>query len=223
MGVPGFGVLLARLLNHRRSDAGSLARAAGVAESGLWNVLDGRPPSPSLLNALAPALGLRAADLYVMAGQAVPDKLAPVDTSAAQLVVDLVADGICLPAKLRAQLRHMARSLPQEPRRHLSVVPKRFDHEAGFGAMLGNMLYGNRNLDQGGAAEVIACLTNGRMYVSPSTVVMIGAGRLELTADRLAGFATVLGVPAGDLAAITGIDLRGCARPRTPRPPTSRS
>lgn len=42
--------------------------------------------------------------------------------------------------------------------------------------------------------------------------------RLELTPDRLAGFSTVHGFPAGALAAITGIDVRGYALPKDAAP-----
>lgn len=45
---------------------------------------------------------------------------------------------------------------------------------------------------------------------------MVGAGRKALTADLVADFATVLGIPAGDLAALTG--TMPSAEPHSPRP-----
>ena len=73
--------------------------------------------------------------------------------------------------------------------------------------MVANMLYSNRNLSWGGAALALACCSKGRMYVSASTVAMVGGGRVELTSDRVADLSTVLDFPAGDLTAITGIPL----------------
>ncbi|MFD0692277.1 hypothetical protein [Actinomadura fibrosa] len=203
---PGFGVLLARLLDHRRMAIGSLAQTAGVSEFELRSVLSGRQPGPAMLKALAPALNLHAADLFAVAGLAVPDELAPVDASASRYVEDLVTDAICLPQDQRSQLHRLIRSLPQEPRKSPFKASRVFDpHEAGFGAMVGNMLYANRNLGPAGAAKVLACTSNGRMYVAASTILRIASGKSELTSDRLANMATLLDFPVSDLAAITGI------------------
>jgi hypothetical protein len=56
-----------------------------------------------------------------------------------------------------------------------------------------------------GIARTFLFLT-GR-YWSAATYGMVGSGRKELTPDLVADFGTVLGVPAGDLAAMTGITL----------------
>lgn len=157
MTFPVFGVLLIRLLDRRRTDIGSLCRTAGVPESELRDVIGGGEPDPSLLTALAPALDLHAADLFAMAGHAVPDALAPLDASAREHIGHLVVDAICLPAEQRAELRRMAGDLPQAPRTLPFTAVKVFDpHEAGFGAVLGNMLYGNRNLGWWQAAHALA-------------------------------------------------------------------
>ncbi|NBM16182.1 hypothetical protein [Streptomyces sp. GC420] len=60
----------------------------------------------------------------------------------------------------------------------------------------------NRNLDWTGAARTFLHLT-GR-YWSASTYGMVGHGHTGLTPGLLAGFTTVLGIPADDLAALTG-------------------
>ncbi|MEU6034606.1 hypothetical protein ABZ801_04290 [Actinomadura sp. NPDC047616] len=216
-GIPAFGLLLMRLLDHRQSDISSLSQVAGVPEDELRSVVDGLRPSPSLLQALAPALNLHAADLFAMAGRDVPDALAPLDASARQYIDDLVIDAICLPADRRSQLRRLVRDLPQEQRKGSFAAWRVFDpHKAGFGAVVANMLYGNRNLGCMEAAKALACCSNGRMYVSASTIVLIARGQIELTPDRLANLATLLDFPAGDLAAITGVALPDGSPPEDP-------
>ncbi|MFD0857312.1 hypothetical protein ACFQ07_34230 [Actinomadura adrarensis] len=217
MEFPSFGVLLRRLLDHRQLDVGSLSHAAGVSEAELRDVVDGRLPGADLLRALAPALKLHPADLFVMACQKVPDELAPLDASARRYVKYLVGYALCLPSDQRFDLRWLVRELPQEPRRQPYVPRKWFDpHEAGAGALVANMLYANRNLDWSTAAEVLALCSNGRMYVSASTVVMIGGGKAELTPHRLADLSTLIDMPAGDLAAMTGIPLPDGSPPEDP-------
>ncbi|WP_433464741.1 hypothetical protein [Spirillospora sp. CA-128828] len=210
-------MLLERLLDHRKSDVGRLSQAAGVSEAELRNVVDGLQPGPGLLKALAPALELHKADLFAMAGQKVPDGLAPLDASARRYIDHLVGYAICLPADQRSELRRLVRELPQMPRRDPYVPRKWFDpRKAGFGALVANMLYANRNLAWGNAAKALAYCSNGRMYVSAVTVVMIGEGRVELTPDRLADLSTLIDMPAGALAAITGIPLPDGSPPEDP-------
>ncbi|MBC9731082.1 hypothetical protein [Streptomyces sp. TRM68367] len=89
--------------------------------------------------------------------------------------------------------------------------------EAGFGAMLASLLCGNRNLRSPAAgAKILALLTEGRVYLAASTVSGIGRGRVPLTPDLMTGFATALGIPAGDLAALTGVELHEPQRPVDP-------
>jgi hypothetical protein len=74
--------------------------------------------------------------------------------------------------------------------------------------MLVSMLFSNRNLHGPvDAAKTVAILTRGGRYLSASAYMVIGHGRTPVRPDRLAGFATVLGIPPGDLAAITGVGL----------------
>ncbi|MEU6417678.1 hypothetical protein [Streptomyces spiralis] len=68
----------------------------------------------------------------------------------------------------------------------------------------------------GAVARVLALLTEGRVYLAASTIGGIGRGRVPLTAERVEGFATALGIPAGDLAAITGVELGEASRPCDP-------
>lgn len=70
-------MLLAWWSEARNLRAGSPSVRAGVPEWDLQRVLEGAEPSPSLLRRLAPVLGLHAADLFAIAGAAIPDDLAP--------------------------------------------------------------------------------------------------------------------------------------------------
>jgi hypothetical protein len=91
-GDPEFGALLARLSDHRKLDIRALCQLADVAESELQAAFDGTPPSPSLLRRLAPVFSLHTADLFAIAGLAVPDDLAPLDPTAggvAELIWDV--------------------------------------------------------------------------------------------------------------------------------------
>jgi hypothetical protein len=207
---PSFGPLLARLMVYRGLAVSSLSQAAAVSAGELQALVTGEaPPNPSVLMKLAPSLGLHTADLFVIAGLAVPGELAPADLTAGQLIGSLVWDAIRLPADQRARLRHFSMSLPQEPRTPKEPLPSMVKQDgAGFGAMLVRMLCDNRNLrNWRDAAVYLACLTDGRMYVSPSTIAMIGHGQSALTPEWLVGFATALGIPISSLTAITGIEV----------------
>jgi hypothetical protein len=190
-----------------------LSSSSCVAESEIRAVIDGAVPGESLLRALAPALGFHAADLFVMADVPLPGDLAPLDPAAGDVISSLVHAMMALPPGQRLRIHQLVGELPQQPRVRDEPVKPRWafnQKEAGFGAMLVSMLLHNRNL-QGpvAAAKTVTIVTRGGMYLSASTYMVIGHGRTSVRPERLAGFATVLGIPAGDLAAITGIDLSG--------------
>jgi hypothetical protein len=213
-GYPGFGVLLARLSGRRELDIGALARRSGVPEPELQSVLDGVVPSPSLLRRLGPALGLHAGDVFVIAGVTVPDDLAPLDAEARRWVPHVVRHAVELPPEKRSELSHLVRSLPQREFVQPSSFPPLYDAPPGPpGAPLIRMLR-YRNLEWMGMARIFFFLT-GR-YWSASTYGMVGAGRIELTSDLVADFGTVWGIPADDLAALTGIALP--EEPHAPEP-----
>jgi hypothetical protein len=74
---PGFGVLLARLADYRGLSVRGLSALAAVPEPEVRAMLGGAEPGPSFLRRLAPALGLRPADIFVIAELPVPEQLAP--------------------------------------------------------------------------------------------------------------------------------------------------
>ena len=209
-GYPAFGVLLARLSGHRELDVRSLSGLAEIAEPDLQAVFEGAGPSLPLLTKLAPALGLHVADLLVIAGLPVPEELAPLDPRAGSLVPKVAGRSVCLPPGSREQLLDYARSRPQLARTQPAPVPKSYEqYPPGFGAQLMRML-GNRNLNWWQSAETFTRLTGGHLYLSAATVGAVGRDVNRLTPDLLTGFAVVLGISAGDLAALGEVSLPDC-------------
>jgi hypothetical protein len=176
------------------------------------------PPPASQLDSLAPALGFHAADLYVIADVPAPEARTPRDAAAGSEIANLVKITMALPSDLRAHIHWLVDQLSHELRDPPSHPPRAYDqHEAGFGAMLANLLCGNRNLySLTAAAKTLALLTDGRVFLAASTISGIGRGRVPLTPDLVTGFATTLGISAGDLAAITGVELPEPSRPDDP-------
>ncbi|MGY4741314.1 hypothetical protein [Streptomyces sp. ATMOS53] len=215
---PGFGVILTRLVNHRRMDVALLSSASGIPQAELRSVLSGTPPLASQLDRLAPALGFHAADLYVIADVPVPEALTSRDPATGSAVVEIVKLTLALHPDQRAHIRQLVEQLPLEHEERPSAPPFMYDQqEAGFGAMLANLLCGNRNLQSPtAAAKILALLTEGRVYLAASTISGIGRNRVPLTPDRVAAFATALGIRAGDLAAIACVELREPSQPDDP-------
>ncbi|MFI7298952.1 hypothetical protein [Streptomyces sp. NPDC050121] len=206
---PGFGVILTRLMNYRRMDVAWLSSASGIPETELRSVVSGAPPPASQLDGLALALGFHAADLYVIADIPVPEALTPRDPAAGSAIAHIVQATLALPSDQRVHVHQLIEQMPLDREERPSAPPFIHDqHEAGFGAMIANLLCSNRNLQSPtAAAKILALLTEGRVYLAASTISGIGRGRVPLTPKLVVGFATALGIPAGDLAAITGVDL----------------
>ncbi|MER6424087.1 hypothetical protein [Streptomyces sp. NPDC001137] len=207
---PGFGVILTRLMNYRRMDVSWLSSASGIPEAELRTVLSGTPPLASQLDGLASPLGFHATDLHVIADVPVPEALTPRDPAAGAAIAELVQITQALPSDQRVHVHRRVDQLPLEPVERPSAPPFIYEqHATGFGAMLANLLCGNRNLRSlTAAAKTLAVVTEGRVYLAASTISGIGRGRVPLTPDLVAGFATALGIPAGDLAAVTGVEVR---------------
>lgn len=212
---PSFGVLLTRLLNYRQTDIAWLASASGIPESELRSVADGASPSASQLDGLAAALGFHTVDLFVIAGLPAPESLQPCELAAGSGLVALIRVAMALPADQRTYIREMVEHLPQLPRIHPADPPRTYYRRDGSsGSMLVTMLCANRNLHSPvAAAKTLALLTRGRMYLAASTIHGIAMERTRLKSAWLTGFATTLGIPAADLAAITGIGLPGATPP----------
>lgn len=214
MGYPGFGPSLARLLEHRRMDGDALAHLAGVPETEVRSLLGGAQPSPESLDRLATALRWHTSDFFVIAGLSVPDDMAPLDTKAGKWAVELAAVALQLSQEARSHLRELIRSLPQKERvQPPPQLPQYEPDQTGFGPLAVRLLE-NRNLNLLGAAKTLARMSG--LYVAASTIGMIAAARKEFTPALLTDFATVLDIPATDLAALAGM---GLAPPTVPRDP----
>ncbi|WP_433650289.1 XRE family transcriptional regulator [Micromonospora zamorensis] len=215
---PSFGVLLERLSQHRGVDVITLSQAARVPELEIQTVLTGAVPSPSLLRRLAPALKLHTADLFIIAELPVPADLAPVEAISGSLIRELVRYASRLRPEQRHHLRQLAQSLPQQDRIEQESVPPVYEQYApSFGATVVRMLH-NRNLNWLASAQILYGVA-GIGPLSAATIGAVGHGRKELSPELLAGFATVLAIPAGDLAAMAGIE----STPTTPRPHPARA
>ncbi|MFF0087126.1 hypothetical protein ACFYR1_46845 [Streptomyces canus] len=210
---PGFGAMLARLLDHRGLGGQDLADRAGVGEGEVRAVLAGDGPGAELLRRLAPALGFHTVDLFILARRAVPDDMAPLDATAAPWVKGTVTTAVRLPAAERRELLRLVRSLPKEERRSRFTPRPIMPLAGGPGAWVVRMLQ-YRNLTWTGMATTLAFTTP--TYLSAATYGVIGSGRKELTPRLLTDFAALLGIDARDLAALTGVVLREVPPPPPP-------
>lgn len=203
-----FGAVLTRLLTYRRADVPWLSVASGVPEAGLHAVIAGVPPSREQLDVLAPVLGFRPDDLYVIAGVRVPDAPVPWDAPVASEIGSFVQTTAALPQEQRSRLHRLVRDMPREIPDGPHRPARTYDPGVGgFGAMIVTMLCGNRNLSSLSATvRIVGLLTDRPGFVSPSTIHAIGWGRIPLTPDSVKGFAEVLGIAPGDLAAVTGLE-----------------
>ena len=149
---------------------------------------------------------MHTADFFVMSGLSVPDELAPLDVKGGPIVDALVRVAIRLEVEQRRRLREYVRSLPQHGRsQQAQTLPAYEQYEPSVGAIFVRMLR-NRNLDWSSSARILFHLA-GVGPLSASTVGAIGHGRKELSPELLVGFATVLAIPADDLAALAGTGL----------------
>jgi hypothetical protein len=203
--IPGFGGSLARCARRRHRDTAGLSRLVGVPEAELTAVLAGAEPSSSFLREVAPALGMHTSDLFVIAGLAVPDDLAPMGRKERGMqLAHLVLTVGRLREPQRSTLREVVRSLPQEA--HTPPTPPSYErYPSGPGGLVLRLLH-NRDMDWLASAVCLYGLT-GVGPLSASTVGMVGRGKKELTANLAAAFATILGIAVDDLADVTGVGL----------------
>lgn len=210
-----FGVRLARLLRHWRMGVGHLSRITGVSERELEAVLNGATPRSSLIRRLAPALNFHAADLFAVAGLAVPDHLSYWDDRAGSAIEELVTQAMRLRPDGLGLLRRHVRAVPRQRRTTPSALPSPAQYGTSSGASIVRMLH-NRNLDWLNSARVLFRLT-GVGPLSAATIGAVGYGSTELTPDLLTGLSIVLAIRADDLAALGGLELAQRTPPVDPR------
>lgn len=213
MGAPGFRARLAWLSDHRGLGPQELADRAGSTTDEVLALLAGEALDQGLLRRLAPVLGFHAVDLFVLAGLAIPENMAPLDRAAAKWVASTVTDAVRLPAAGRRELLQSVRSLPQQERRSSFAPKPLMPLDRGPGAWVIRMLQ-YRNLNWTGMAKTLAFVTP--TYLSAATYGVIGSGRMPLSPRLVIDFAAVLGIDARELAALTGVRLRDVPPPPSP-------
>jgi len=211
--LPGFGARLARFMERRNLDVGTLDKVSALE---LQAVIEGLEPSASLLLRLAPALGLHVQDLFVLAGAAVPEELAPPDPDAGSSATSVALEAMSLTAERIRELQRLVQDLPQEARTKPAKPPRQADPGPG-GFLLG--MLDNRNLARYSTAKTAYLGTRGQIYLSEATIQHALVHSRQLTPEMFAGFAVVLGIPVADLAALTGFDLPNEALPEQPPAP----
>ncbi|WP_436497515.1 hypothetical protein [Actinokineospora sp. HUAS TT18] len=162
-------------------------------------------------------MGPHQTDLLAAAGTPVPDDLAPLDPNACPRVVSLVRAYLRLAQVERDEIRRLVAALPQEERTHPArtlVAHHLYSTSPGPGAALMRML-ANRNLGWTQITQMFLAVT-GR-YWSASTYEQVGRGQVPVTPDLLVDFSVLLGVPAAELATLTGVPLEH------ETPPTNRA
>lgn len=210
-----FAGMLSRLATHRGLDVSTLAQAADIPDTELTAVYEGTLPSEVLLRRLAPVFGLHASDLFLIAGLRPPDDLAPAGRGVCGGVETLVYDVVYAPPvgrHLHELLRTMVGQADTRPTEKL-VYERWFIPS--FGALL-MRLFGNRNMNQGDAVKVLFMLADFGAW-SAATLTMVGKGRKEVSDELVAASSVVLGIPAGDLAALAGLPLPEQNTPEHPR------
>jgi hypothetical protein len=172
-----------------------------------WNAVDvagdvgGDVAAPAALRRLAPALGWHAADLFALAGRDLPDDLAPTDPKAdpGWIAWDYVAVPPARPILLAA-----ARAMPAQPPAGPLPPPLRPFPDDKAGAIIGRLLH-CRNFKGTSVAELL--LYSGGPYLSVPTVNQIALGGKPLDPRLVSGFAHLLGIPVGDLAALCDVEM----------------
>jgi hypothetical protein len=185
--------------DHARDDC--LTRLAELRGSGLPDLGQLESDPTPLLRRLAVELELPAADLFVLGHLPLPADLSPVDRMAGARVEVLVRVAIRLDGSARSRLQAAAASVVTIPT-VIDIAP--IPYGPGPGALIYALLR-VRNLDQFQASSILGRLT-GR-YVAGSVIRRMADGYVKLTPDWLADLAAVLGMSAGVLSAMTGLEV----------------
>lgn len=177
----------------------AFARDSGLPESGLSGLLAGTQPSAEILRTLAVALGIPAADMFVLASLPVPADLASAWPTKPWNVGTIVEKAAGMAPAQIARLDELVRSLPVQAR----TTPSPPDvYPDGSGAVVSRLMM-NRNIPPYQAK--VLYFVGGGPLVSYSTVGQLGTGKVTLTPRYVTAFAHLLGYRPGDLAAITGV------------------
>lgn len=202
-----FGVRLWRLMSARRPSAttsiermlSDLARKAEVPSAELGAVVNGAVPSDEIVRRLGPALGIKTADMFVIAGLPVSIDVASAWPTSPWDVGSIVDYAARLKPEQRSRLSELVRSLPVQPR---TEPAESDDYPEGPGALLLRLLK-NRNIRPGNA--LILNVVGGGPYVSHATMAMLGPEKVVLTPQYVTAFAHLLGYAPEDMVALAGV------------------
>jgi hypothetical protein len=203
-----FGLRLYRLLTTRRPTApsqinsllGDLAERAGVPLPDLTAVVESAEPSAEFLRRLAPALGIHTADLFVIAGLAVPIDLASAWPTRPWDVSDLLRESVGLDTEQLGRINELVRSLPVSPR---TEPPPVDDYPEWPGALLVRLAR-NRNIRRTHLNDALVRVGGGP-FKAASSVLKLARGMVPITPEYVTGFAHLLGFPPREMVALTGV------------------
>ncbi|MBB4958311.1 hypothetical protein [Micromonospora polyrhachis] len=178
-----------------------VAVTAGALRPELDAVLSGGVASSSLVRRLAPTLGMHTADLFVVAGLDLPQDLVAASGTGPWHVGTVLEMAAKSAQQSLRQLHEFVRSLPEHPP-VWPPAPPHHSYPLGPGEIMLRLLL-NRNI-RPYSPKVLYLIGDGPV-VSYSTMAMLGPGRTRLTPQYVTAFATVLGIPDDDLAAVAGV------------------
>jgi hypothetical protein len=154
-------------------------------------------PVPEDPATLAPVLGIRAADLLVMAGRGVPAALMPADADAKGVVAEVLWHAPGLTAADFDDMRAYARALPRVPD-PVGRRPAPPPSDGSFGALF-QRLMDIRNLNVPGLARL--------MYAPQSRIRRLVGNQFQLGQRWVPTFAAALDLRPDDLGALAGSPL----------------
>jgi hypothetical protein len=181
-----------------------LAERASCTEGEILEFLDGGQAQTAVLVRVARVLGLRFPDFCIIADADSGSESRPLNAAVGEEIVKLVKVAMRLPLPSVRRLSEEGRRMPRdEVAAELATYELRRGPSAGFGGVVIRLLQ-NRNFNWYSIMCVMELVTDQLM--SMSEYARIGAGRREVSPAQIANFAIVLGIDAGAMAALSGVD-----------------
>jgi transcriptional regulator with XRE-family HTH domain len=207
------GLLVSRLLDHRGLGIKDLAHLAEIDESMAREIAMGELPSASVLQRIAFILGVRNADLAILAELDASPGIVSSESAVHPMIGDILKGAVRMSRERLEALREMVGSRPHT--NGSGAGPHDMDNSrypAGAGSFVVGMLR-NRNLNRLNAVKALYYL-GGVGPWSAATISSVASGRRALTDELLCAFATVLAYDAEDLAVFLDVSLAGPCRPQ---------
>lgn len=206
----GFAATLARLRDSGHLDLDDPAFSSPSARDDLRNALHGVQPTPMVLRRLSVLLGMKLADLFVIAGLDVPADLRVIDTAAGRFVPQIVGRASALSRERRQVLRELVAGLESSGAEPLDVAQKPYEEYPPIPAAIPIRLLHNHNLSWMGTAKTLFGL-EGIGPFSAATIGGIAHGRVPLSGELVRGIAALLGLPPALLGALADVEISEAA------------